>query len=160
MREASGDLWRIPADARCITTNGVVKSNGSRPSTLVMGAGVAAQAATKYPTLPQIWGAKVLASGNAVYHAAFETNNLVSFPTKHDYREKSSLPLIQLSCEQLMSLIDQMGWRDVVLPRPGCGLGGLHWESQVKPAIETRLDNRVIVITHARRLSPTDVRRM
>lgn len=73
--------------------------------------------------------------------------HLVSFPTKDRVSEDSKLPLIVQSATELMNLVEQMDWTIVVLPRPGCGLGGLDWDTQVKPALEPILDDRVIIIT-------------
>jgi hypothetical protein len=54
------------------------------------------------------------------------------------------LELIKQSARELMALIEEQGWKQVYLPRPGCFLGRLDW-AQVKPAIENILDDRVIV---------------
>ena len=62
MREAFGDLWLIDADAKCITTNGFIKKNGEA----VMGAGVAKEAAIKYPELPEKLGYSIGVNGNRV----------------------------------------------------------------------------------------------
>ena len=57
---------------------------------------------------------------------------------------KSDINLIDKSIKQLVELTNQMGWETVVLPRIGCGNGGLNWDD-VKPVIEPYLDHRFIV---------------
>jgi len=151
MIEISGNLFNPPlekVDAICITTNGVVKKNGE----LVMGAGVAKQAANKVPALPKIWGNYVAVQGNHVYW--YTTRKFfpiipitfVSFPTKQDWRDKSDISLIKQSCLELVKLSDNMQWKKVLLTRPGCGLGGLNWEKEVKPVISELLDDRIHII--------------
>ena len=59
----------------------------------------------------------------------------------------AKMDIIERSCTQLMKLIEAMGWSAVLLPRPGCGAGGLDWD-EVKPVIEPFLDDRVVVVTY------------
>lgn len=76
--------------------------------------------------------------------------HILMFPTKHHWKDPSDLKLIEKSCVQLMELTDQRGWNSVVLPRPGCGMGGLKWEDEVRPLISQILDQRIYVITFER----------
>src|SRR6476646_4796427 len=126
-------LWEEPAPAKCITTNGFIKKNGA----LVMGAGVAGQAQERYPHFPKIAGQFVERAGNHVgyfgnwYLKGFSITNLkseqpfylVTYPVKHNWYEKADLDLIKRSAEELMRVIDQFGWKKVLLPMPGCGNG-------------------------------------
>lgn len=162
MNEARGDLWEYPADYRCITTNGYVKTNGEA----VMGRGCALEAAQKWPALPEVLGEMIKAGGNHVYELGFATAhdevrsirhawNVLSFPVKHHWREKADLDLIRRSANELDAfLTQQMLWDDiaddftVVLPRPGCGNGQLDWED-VRPILNPILDDRFTVITFA-----------
>ena len=59
---------------------------------------------------------------------------------------QSDLNLIQQSCSELKQLAVEKGWDSVVLPRPGCGKGGLDWEKVVKPTVSAYLDDRFYVI--------------
>lgn len=158
MREAQVDLWAEPADAKCITTNGFIKNNGN----LVMGAGVAGQAQTRWPELPRVWGE--FYSNKKGYHRVGACTQdeppdvfagpdvgdfwLVSYPVKYNWYEEADLFLIERSAKQLVELIELTGWKRVLLPRPGCGNGRLKWED-VKPVIEPILDDRVTVIWSA-----------
>lgn len=58
---------------------------------------------------------------------------------------KADIGLIRTSLKQLTSLADEHEWKSVVLPRPGCGYGGLNWE-QVKAELELYLDDRFTVV--------------
>lgn len=149
------DLFSEPADARCITTNGFIKKNGA----LVMGAGVAGQAQFKYPLFPKIAGKVVKEQGNHVYFfgnwhlKGFQAANYsqepliyyVTFPVKHNWYEKADLELIKRSSYELMKIIDNMNWKKVLLPCPGCGNGQLDW-IDVMPVIEPILDDRVVAV--------------
>lgn len=55
--------------------------------------------------------------------------------------------LIAQSCLELVALADAHGWRRVLLPRPGCGAGGLDWAHDVRPRLCDLLDDRFTVIT-------------
>lgn len=140
MREMVGDLWEVKCEARCITTNGLTLQDG----TAVMGAGIAKQAKARYPWLPRHLGKLLQSRGNHVYYLGqWEGAKLVTFPTKHDWRDNSDPELIRQSCRELKNL----GYKGVVaMPRPGCGNGGLDWAA-VKPILEQELpeDNYVVV---------------
>lgn len=153
MKEITGSIFhQIDADAICVTTNGVVKANGE----LVMGAGIALIFAKKWPSLPIELGNAVKKNGNIVHVnrgwtispnrlETMPSYHIVSFPTKHHWKDKSNLELIRQSAEQLVDLTNKQQWKKVVLPRPGCGLGQLDWET-VKAVIEPILDDRFYVI--------------
>jgi hypothetical protein len=145
MLEANGDLWVLPADARCITTNGYVKADGAA----VMGRGCALEARERFPGVDMLLGHRITKAGNHVHILPVDTRarwELVSFPVKHHWREKADLDLIARSCAELTELIEGEGWERVLLPRPGCGNGQLSWEGEVRPLISYLLDDRVVVI--------------
>ncbi len=146
MKELTGDLWEVEADARVITTNGLVKKDGRA----VMGRGVAKQAAERYPWLPEWLGLSLRVIGNHVRMFLPNEGNatyLIMFPVKHNWWETANLDLIKRSAEELVTLIDGQFSKGVtiVLSRPGCGNGGLRWED-VKPVIEPLLDDRFVVV--------------
>jgi O-acetyl-ADP-ribose deacetylase (regulator of RNase III) len=141
MKETIGDLWTLPAEARVIPTNGVVHKGK-----LVMGAGVALQAKLRYPELPSYWGRCVTETGNQCYTFGLSDEILISFPTKHYFRGRSSLALIEQSCQGLLSIVRLCLFQTIVLPRVGCGLGGQDWEGEVKPLLSCYLDDRFIVV--------------
>lgn len=126
---------------RCVTTNGVVKNNGS----LVMGAGVAKEAAKRFPELPHLLGQLVDERGNHVF--VFDQFGVASFPTKHHWKENSDLQLIEQSCRELVWLSKK--WDFVLLPRVGCGMGGLDWENEVKPLVSKYFTSDKFIIVRS-----------
>jgi len=120
--------------------------------TLVMGAGVAKDFATRFPDIPKIWGEATLLikngklKSNIIVTPHSDDLSLVSFPTKYNWKDKSDLDLIKRSAIQLYTISQALGWKKILLPRPGCSNGGLLWGSQVKPLLETILDERFWVI--------------
>lgn len=140
MIEATGDLWSFPADFRCITTNGVVDLRGF----LVMGAGCALQAKKRFPALPSVLGGYVWKYGNRAF--IHHPSRIITFPTKHNWQDKSDLALICQSAIQVSAIADKYDISSIVVPRPGCGNGGLMW-SKVGPLLADILDNRFTVVT-------------
>lgn len=140
MIEIQGNIFDCSCDAICVTTNGIIKNNKEA----VMGAGIALEAKNRFPILPKILGQKILESGNKV-HLLYTTNDycIVSFPTKHHWRDKSDLDLIKRSILELVGMTNEMKWSKVVIPRPGCGNGGLDWKDVKKYMIY--LDDRFLV---------------
>jgi len=142
--EIVGDLWHYHREGAwcCITTNGYVKRDGR----LVMGRGCAQEAAQRFPDLQHQLGDLVARKGNHVFPLAQYT--LLSFPVKHTWDQRADLDLIRRSAEELMALLaDPFSPVDppVILPRPGCGNGGLLWRD-VAPILEGILDQRVQVL--------------
>lgn len=162
MIEVRGNLWTYPADVRVITTNGTVKKNGEA----VMGRGCAAEAKRMYPRLPRELGRHIRHLGNIVmdYGLTDDGNYLMTFPVKHEWMQKADQRLIEVSARTLTAYINSPDWhtefKTVVLPRPGCGNGGLQWcwhndlnEDKecygVRHVLEPILDDRFHVITYA-----------
>jgi hypothetical protein len=155
MIERLANLWEEPCDARCITTNGFIKNNGK----LVMGAGTAGQAQSRYPRFPKLAGDAVKQHGNHVF--PFSIGELwsygdpddhclyyITFPVKSVWYEKAELELIERSAHELMSVINKLELKKVLLPLPGCGNGQLSW-TDVRPVLEPILDDRVHVISNS-----------
>lgn len=108
----------------CIPTNGVVSSSGLA----VMGAGLARDAADKFPYLSLDFGSVLNNFGNQVF--LFRQECIFCFPTKNDFRETSSLELIKQSCHQLKTLVNVYRInKPIYLPKVGSGLGMLPWPS-------------------------------
>lgn len=143
MIEVRGNLWTYPAVLRIITTNGTVKKNGE----CVMGRGCALEAKQKYPALPYELGKNLRIVGNVPVRLR---TDLWTFPVKHQWYQKADPELIECSAMVLADKLDDIYPNDeghvFVMPRPGCGNGGLRWED-VKPVLEPILDDRFHVIT-------------
>lgn len=137
------------ANAVCITTNGVTKSNGYA----VMGAGLALAAAKKWPVMPANLGLMLERKGNHVHEAVYVVGpqgvklTVVSFPTKWHWRQQADLSLIVSSAQELRDLSTKRGWTNVLLPWPGCGMGGLK-RSVVQPVISKLLDDRFTIVQY------------
>jgi hypothetical protein len=151
------DLELAGARVVLIPTNGQVKASGEA----VMGAGVALEAARRWPWVKTALGEKLRRFGN-VPHALGPARNallspcaVLSFPTKNRWEEPASLDLIKLSAELTRTWVDnntEPGCR-VLLPRVGAGLGGLNW-ALVRAVLAPSFDDRFHVLTPPERLSP------
>ena len=144
------DIFKLPQgyeDAICITTNGMVKKNGHA----VMGAGIALEANRRLKLSKEL-GLRLAENGNQVFHLGVhrdrQTGTLMrvfSFPTKHDWKDPSDINLIRTSASQLVDHCNNIGIRHCYLPCPGCANGGLDWSTQVRPILESILDDRFII---------------
>jgi hypothetical protein len=147
LKEVTGDLWKFPADIRVITTNGAVKKNGE----CVMGRGCAMEARNRWPHIAKELGSLLAAHGNHVFALGdYDGEKILSFPVKHLWYQKADLKLIADSAQELLEYVSEFLPRSVrvVLPRPGCGNGGLDWD-EVQPILAPILDDRFSVITFA-----------
>lgn len=142
MLEQQHDLWGFySADAVVVTTNGTVKGDGNA----VMGRGCAREAAAIYPILPAMLGSCIKREGNKLYcFSNLGRQPIVCYPVKNEWMNIATIELIKISAIQLVELTDKKEWEMVVMPRPGCGNGGLHW-STIKPILQPYLDDRFIV---------------
>ncbi len=140
MLEECGDLWRLPADFRCITTNGACRRNGNA----IMGKGVALQARGRYHDIEAILGSLIKKYGNHVFYLGY---NLISFPTKIHWKRDADIFLIKRSAQELVALLKDNPAKRVLLTRPGCGNGNLQW-SEVKIAIQDILSDDKFVVVH------------
>lgn len=141
MKEVHGDLWAYENRKGfiiVITTNGYIKKDG----TGVMGAGVAKQAAEKYPELPRLLGESLQARGNVVSPLTFR---IYAFPVKHEWMDRADIRLIRKSARKLKQLAEEHPNIKYVTVRPGCGNGRRDWETEIKP-IMVQLPDNVFVI--------------
>ena len=146
MKEITGNIWDFQSnDYIVIPTNGEVNKYGNA----VMGKGLAEDAKNRFHDLPKELAIKIKHYGNRVY--IFRDYNLITFPTKWRWRDKSDLELIEASAQQLDHLrLALDAWDDdhklIYLPQVGCGNGKLEWKD-VKPILEKHLKgDRFIVV--------------
>jgi hypothetical protein len=130
------------SDAICITTNGNIKKDGKN----VMGAGIALLAKNRFKDIDIKLGNLIKTNGHVVQIIIIEPKPLVSFPTKYNYWDKSSVKLIEKSLIELVNLTDKMGWKKVILPKPGCNNGGSSWSRIIKPLVEQILNQSMVQV--------------
>jgi hypothetical protein len=152
------------ADAITIPTNCTLLENGTNP----MGA-LAGAAARRWEEVPEIYGLLLSITPNVPCilgyisrddHSNFisvfddlegvipgETHTaLVAFPTMEEITEDADLGLVIRSAKLLVEMANIFGWKKIYGGRFGCGVGGLSYELQVRPALSTIFDDRFIVM--------------
>jgi len=141
MLETLGDIWE-QADRGAVI---VITTNGSltRYGRAVLGRGVARQASVRFPDLAGKLGRLLAEQGSHVFDLG---GCVVSFPVEETAWSQPDLRIIARSAEELRQLADRSGWQQVVVPRPGCGGGGLAWKD-VRPLLAPWFDDRFIVIS-------------
>jgi hypothetical protein len=140
MLETVGNIWDYAATSIiAITTNGSVTRDGRA----ILGRGVARQAASRQAGLAEKLGRLLIESGNHVFYLG---NGIVTFPVEDTPWSIPDLQIISRSAMELRLLADLFRWKKIIVPRPGCGGGGLAWK-EVSPHLETCFDNRFLVIT-------------
>ena len=149
MKEITGNIFDQQCDAICITTNGIVKLVDGK-FLAVMGLGLAKQAADQFSGLQEELANQIRENGHHTQVIRLKDHstpyNIVSLPIKTHYRLSSKLDLVIQSIMELVELTNSRNWQNVVLPRPGCGLGRLPW-NHVKYICEQHLDDRFSIIT-------------
>jgi hypothetical protein len=149
MIEKKGDLFQNVFDKDhtiAISTNGCVKQNGLA----VMGRGCAFEATLLYASLPKLLGQSIRQKGNVpcyIQTTAFSDGLATKFmilPVKHNWWEKASLDLVNVSIEFLISEATAHPEITFHVPRLGCGNGRLDWITQVKPYMEDCPANVVV----------------
>ena len=140
MNEITGDIWNFLGRAIiAITTNGTVTKQGKA----VFGRGCARQAQERFPDLPLRLGRLLVEHGN---HVVSLGTGLVTFPVEETPWALPDYRLIRNSARELRELAGREGWEMIVVPRPGCGGGGLDWR-EVRPLLAEYFDDRFSVIT-------------
>ena len=140
----SGNLLEADTEALVNTVNTVG----------VMGKGIALQFAERFKTNLKLYkeackcGSLQVGQLLAVKDADMHGERLIiNFPTKKDWKHRSSYAYIEEGLKALVTLIKQRNITSIALPPLGCGNGGLQW-AKVKPMIEDHLgalDLRVVV---------------
>jgi len=128
MRVVEGDMWSVyeKVDLFLITTDSVVIDGK-----LVMGAGIAGEAARRFPILKVIFG-KMIPESEGVYgllvQNGWPSRSIGAFQTKTNWGLPSSLAIIERSTQDLIRWCDRHPGAEVALPFPGIGMGGLKRE--------------------------------
>lgn len=151
----NGNIFLLPKtvkDACLVTTNGIVRRDGKA----VMGAGIAKYCRDTFIGVDKRLGSLIKRGGNHVYYlgqmigisfmpshnSAFQ---LLSFPTKDDWKEDSKPELIQQSCQEIVKFADEHDLENIYMPCPGCSNGRLNYWEDVRPILLKELDDRFTV---------------
>ena len=143
-----GNIWNayfqeiIQQPLLIITTNNVIKSNGE----LVMGKGIAAEAAAIWPWLPKHAADMLYARTRPHddYHFLL-LGPVALLQTKRDWKDKSDLALIHNGLLDLKDFCSHFPKVGVYMPCPGIGNGGLSID-EVKPLLEEILSSERVSV--------------
>lgn len=170
MIEIEGNIWDFfPIHATMyrgyrfipvIPINTTIKRNGK----LVMGRGLAAQALHMYPGLSHDLGYTILRNPkqSAFFFSPQGAPDLMGFAvTKNDWRMPTPLVLLIKTIKSLAITSGHLAPNyNLLIPRLGCGNGGLDWERVVKPLFNSLFghqNTRVFIINNpARKLRGPD----
>lgn len=166
MKERKTDLFETifedGVDAICITTNGQYTMQGIA----AMGGGCAGICARRWPETARRLG-KLLKTFGAnipfVIGALDEDGNFLeptrdgirnksfkclifSYPTINNLVNGANMQLIKQSATMIKDYCDKFELKNIMVPRPGVGIGGLSW-AEVKAEIEPILDDRFTIVS-------------
>lgn len=136
IKEYKANIWdyKDVDDYRiCIPINGSVNSKGEA----VMGRGLALQATSMFLGIKKSLGTLLTEKPftETDGHLYFG-KGLVFVPVKFKWNDKASLLLIHSSLHALCDHVREFRNTTYLVPRLGCGNGGLDWLTQVKPLFE------------------------
>lgn len=160
-----GNLWDSKADVIAVTTNGVLRHNTytnlfGNNYKLVMGAGAALECKNRYPNIPEMAAIYLQNSGDLYnfvvrgewpkmelhyLYGFFAIGHIGLFQTKMDYRQKSTLDLIEYSVNSLNEFLSYNTTLTVAMNFPAIGFGGL--PKQAVQKITDRLNDRVSIFS-------------
>lgn len=156
MDVVSEDLWAGPSSAwRVVPTNLVVRRDG----TAVMGAGVALQAAERFPGLSARYGKYLQAHGQQLFYDA--ESRVICLPTKIHWRQPSDRDLVVRGLRLLRTFAIFHPDDNIRLPMLGAGLGRLP-AGEVRQLIQAwvgKLPNVTLVLAGAAAARIREVRR-
>lgn len=154
MIEVAQDFWLEAESAKVIVCT--INTQRRKDGTLVMGAGIAKEFAEHFNWLPDCWGSRTAHLNEQRTYPFFEMRepwnsdpHIIGIHTKLHWRDRSPFNLVERSIKQLFILVESLNLHAIVMTRPGCGHGGLHWEKQVRPLCESVLDDRFTIVHQA-----------
>ncbi|MGB1286281.1 MAG: macro domain-containing protein [Aggregatilineales bacterium] len=71
---------------------------------------------------------------------------ILNFPTKKHWRGKSKLEYIEAGLQKFVDIYETENITSAAFPQLGCGLGGLDWNTQVRPLVKQYLQDLPIDI--------------
>lgn len=160
------------ADAICIPTNCSIVQYGINVPMNPMGA-LAGAAARRWDNIPYIY-AELLRIVGAVpcvlgyifkekresSYEFFTTSEyydinkelrpnftaLIAFPTMYEIGAPASISLVERSARLLVELADSLLLNNIYMGAPGCGVGGLSYNDEVKPLLNKIFDDKFYVM--------------
>jgi O-acetyl-ADP-ribose deacetylase (regulator of RNase III) len=129
----------------------------------VMGKGLALRFRKKYPSMFEEYkkecAAGKLVIGKLHLFKRDEFPWILNFPTKNDWRHKSSIRFIEAGLRAFVDNYREWKIGSIAFPQLGCDLGGLKW-SNVKPLMEAYLeglsDLTVVIYLHSKKKKTDD----
>ncbi len=105
----------------------------------IMGKGLALSYKKKYPEMFNDYKDKCknneIKIGKPHIYKINSEFQILNFPTKIHYRNKSHINYIESSLKFIVENYKSLNITSLAIPRIGCGLGGLDWENEVYPLI-------------------------
>ncbi len=98
-----------------------------------------------FPVKPTVCGFSDLLPRFATAHA--KEHQKTDFP---GWMSQAKFNIICNSARNLVRLAESEGWENVVIPRPGCGAGGLKWK-HVKEHLDAILGDKFYIIDFPKR---------
>lgn len=143
MREVTGDLWDYHDKGAWVVVTTNMQRN--KYGYAIMGAGIAQQAARRFPALTTWYGSSL---DSGISRVVYPELRVVLLPTKDQWYNPSKLQLVEEGVRWLVNTVAVNYPKAYFgLPRLGCGLGKLNWEADVKPLLERHLtSDRYVVV--------------
>lgn len=119
----------------------------------IYGAGLAKQFAGVYPRQNRIYKkmceAGRLRLGKVLFVPATDDEPaIVYFPTKGNWRDLSSLTVVEYGLRDLRAVLSKEKVKSVAIPALGCGLGGLRWKDVKNLITEVFTDAEIEVYAY------------
>lgn len=110
----------------------------------VMGKGIALEYKRLYPDMFKKYKShcnnKIMNIGT-LYLFKADDRWILNFPTKFHWRDKSKLSYLEDGLKKFVDTYKDKGITSIAFPQLGCQNGGLDWETDVKPLMETYLSS-------------------
>lgn len=110
----------------------------------VMGKGIALEYKKLYPDMFKKYKSfcdKKMIDIGVLYLYEASDRWILNFPTKYHWRNKSKLSYLEDGLIKFVETYKDKGITSIAFPQLGCQNGGLDWETQVKPLMESYLSN-------------------
>ena len=136
------DVFNSDCDYIGVTTNSIVKRNGE----LVMGAGNAKVASTKFKHLPKFFGDNIVKNGLVgKFYGIIKCGKYFAFQTKRHYKDKSDIRDVYESIMMLKGIAERNDDKTFAIPFPAINHGGLKRED-VESYLKCLPDNVFVYI--------------